>query len=132
MADTSEVRGGSPGTHLHTGESAGTRPGPRRILALVTAIVFTAGQAVVFALVPGGGTTSTKSFTDFYSSSGKRLAAFLFALVMVAGCLLLMWLFTEIRSRLIDSTLARLGHTFAIVGATLLIAGTCIVMGPTG
>lgn len=131
MADISEVRAGSPGTHLHPGESAGARPGPRRILALVTAIVFTAGLSV-FVQVPGGGTTPTKSFTDFYSSSGKRLAAFLFTLVMVAGCLLLMWLFTEIRSRLADSMPARLGHTFAIVGAALLLAGTCIVIGASG
>jgi hypothetical protein len=54
------------------------------------------------------------------------------AIVLVAGCLLTMWFFTELRSRLAASGPVQVAYVFAIAGAALLMAGAGIALGPTG
>jgi len=107
------------------------RQGRGKIAGTASGLVVAAGF-VWSANIPGGGTTSTSSILDYYHSSGKRATGIIGALLLVAGCLLIMWFFTELRSRLADTTRARVAHTFAITGAALIIAGAGITIGPTG
>jgi hypothetical protein len=61
------------------------RQGRGRIAGIASGLVLATGVAF-FAVVPGGGTTSTNSILDYYHSSGKRDTAIILALVLVAGC----------------------------------------------
>lgn len=134
MADMSEVRtraGNVPGAGesdlQHTSQARG------RIAAITTALVFTVGfGGFLQAGPPGGGTTPAKAVTDYYHSTGSVIMGAVLGLVQVAGCLLLLWFFAELRSRLADTMLTQVAHTFAIVGVTLVLAGTMIMLGPTG
>lgn len=104
-----------------------------RIAAILTAVVFAVGfTGFLMAGPPGGGTTTTKDVTDYYQSTGSVLTGALLGLVQVAGCLLLLWFFAELRSRLSDTMLAQVGHTIATVGVTLVVAGTMIMLAPSG
>lgn len=107
------------------------RQGRGRIAGITAGLVL-AGGSLFFSVVPGGGTTSTSSILDYYHSSGRRETAIILALVLVAGCLLTMWFFTELRARLAATTQARVAYGFAIAGAALIMAGAGIAMGPTG
>jgi hypothetical protein len=82
--------------------------------------------------VPGGGDVTDKQFTDFYSSSGKRLAALLSFFVLVIGCWLLVWLFAELRATLLPGVRADLGQWFGVAGAVMVIIGGGIFLGPAG
>lgn len=101
------------------------------IAGISSGVVFAVGY-LVGAIVPGGGDTSDKSITDFYDSSGKRAAAFILALVLVAGCFLMVWFFTELRNRLPEHGLTAVGHTIAMIGAGLVAAGGLIMLAPAG
>lgn len=104
----------------------------RLTVAGVTAgIVFAVGFVVVL-LIPGlGGTSSTKDFTDFYNSSGRRSAATLLAFVLLVGCWLMVWLFTEIRARLTSSLRSDLAVRLSVIGAAAVMIGTSVELGPT-
>jgi hypothetical protein len=84
-------------------------------------------------LVPGAGDTNKdKDFTSFYDSDGKMLVAFLMGIALVAGTLALVWFFNELRSRLADDTLSRVGYTAAGVGAGAAAIGGAMLLGPIG
>lgn len=103
-----------------------------RLSAVVSSVLFTIGYCVV-VLVPGGGdATGEQDFADFYGSDGKRLAAYLMGVALVAGALALLWFFNEVRSRLADDALSRVGHTAAVVGASAAAIGGWILLAPTG
>jgi hypothetical protein len=101
------------------------------IAGIFAGVIFAVGY-LVGAVVPGGGDTSDKSITDFYDSSGKRAWAFILALVLVAGCFLMVWFFTELRNRLPEHGLTTVGHTIAMLGAGLVAAGGLIMLAPAG
>jgi hypothetical protein len=104
-----------------------------RIAAVTAALVFTVGFAgFLFLGPPGGGTTAAKDVVDYYHSTGSVVTGMVFGYVQVAGCLLLIWFFNELRSRLADTMLTRVALTFAIVGSALIVAGTGIMLGPSG
>jgi hypothetical protein len=101
------------------------------IAGLTAGVVFAAGFTVLL-LVPGlGGTSTTKDFTDFYTSDRRRGAATLLGFVLMVGVWLMVWLFTELRARLDGSTLANLAHRFGIVGVAAVMIGTTVDLGPT-
>jgi hypothetical protein len=83
-------------------------------------------------MVPGlGGTSKTKDFSDFYNSSGRRGLATVLGVLLVIGCWLMVWLFSELRSRLVSSVRSGLALHLSVVGAAAVIVGTFIELGPT-
>jgi hypothetical protein len=103
----------------------------RAISGVVAGVVTLAGL-VGTTLVPGGGTTSAKSVLDYYDSSGKRASAVALGFVLIAGCLIMMWFFSELKARLADNRSTRVAHLFAVFGAAAIAVGNCILLGPTG
>ncbi len=107
------------------------RRGRLMIAGLLAGIVFAIGF-VMAVQVPGlGGTSTTKNFTDFYDSSSKRGTATLLGFVLVVGCWLMIWLFTELRSSLSGSTRSDLAFHLSVVGAAAVMIGAAIELGPT-
>ncbi len=101
------------------------------IAGVLAGIMFAAGF-VMTILVPGlGGTSKTKDFTDFYDSSGKRGAATVLGFILVVGCWLMIWLFTELRANLTGSTRADLAFHLSLVGAAAVMIGSAVDLGPT-
>jgi hypothetical protein len=134
MTSMSEITTGA-GTVRTAGASDLPRSGQvrGRIAAIAAALVFTVGfGGFLFLGPPGGGNTAAKDVADYYHSTGSVVTGAVFGFVQIAGCLLLMWFFTELRSRLADTMLTQVGYTFAIVGAALIMAGTLIFLGPSG
>lgn len=124
MSDTS--------TLTRTGIPDGvSRPGRASISGVLAGVVTAVGFASL-VLVPGGGTTTAKSVVDFYDSSGKRAWAYALGLVLIIGCMTMIWFFTQLKSRLGDTSLARVAHIFAVFGAGAIAVGTAIMLGPTG
>jgi len=102
-----------------------------RIAGVASGIVFAGGFMTVL-MVPGlGGTSTTSNFTDFYNSSGKRGAASLLGFVLAIGCWLMVWLFTELRTRLALSVRSDLAYRLSVIGATAVMIGAAIELGPT-
>ena len=107
------------------------RRGRLMIAGILAGVVFASGFVMVL-LVPGlGGTSTTKDFTDFYNSSGKRGAASVLGFVLVVGCWLMIWLFTELRARLASSVRSDLAFHLSVVGAAAVMIGAAIELGPT-
>ncbi len=134
MSQSSEVRAAGGAVPLVTAPASNRQSQVRgRVAAVATALVFTIGfGGSLFLGPPGGGTTSETAVTDYYRSTGNLVTGAIFGLITVAGCLLMMWFFTELSSRLADTMLTRVGHTIAIVGSALIIVGTEILLAPTG
>jgi hypothetical protein len=99
--------------------------------AVLAAIVFGVGYWVAI-LIPGAGSSTDKDFTDFYNSDGKMAIATVLFFVLVAGCLAMLWFFNELRARLPEGMLTRIGYAAAVVGVVAVPAGAAIMMGPTG
>lgn len=101
------------------------------IAGITAGVVFAVGFLSVL-LIPGlGGTSKTKNFTDFYNSSGRRGGATILAFVLLVGCWLMIWFFTELRTRVTPSVRSELAYRSSVVGAALVIAGAAIELGPT-
>lgn len=99
--------------------------------AVLAAIVFGVGYYVAI-LIPGAGDTSDKDFTDFYNSDGKMMTALVLFFVLVAGSLAMLWFFNELRARLPEGMLTRIGYAAAVVGVVAVPAGEGIILGPSG
>lgn len=100
------------------------------VAGVVAGIVFAVGFVAVI-LIPGlGGTSSTKDFDDFYNSSGRRGAATLLGFVLVVGCWLMVWFFTELRSRLRSSVRSDFAVRLSVIGAAAVIVGGAVELGP--
>src|SRR5690348_4925684 len=107
------------------------RQGRLMTAGLLAGIVFAVGF-VMAVQVPGlGGTSTTKDFTDFYNSSGKRGTATVLGFFLVIGCWLMIWLFTELRRSLSSSTRSDLAFHVSLVGAAAVMIGGAIELGPT-
>ncbi len=102
-----------------------------RVAAISAGVVFAAGFTCM-TLVPGGGNVTDRDFTDFYNSSGKRLTAYLLDFVLIVGCWLMIWLFTELRARLAASTRSEVAYRLAVGAAVMVMVGGAIDMGPAG
>jgi hypothetical protein len=94
--------------------------------------LFTIGYCMALVVPGGGDANKEKDFTEFYSSDNKRLIAFLMGIALVAGALALVWFFNEVRSRLADDTLSRVGYTAAVLGASAAAIGGAILLAPAG
>lgn len=97
------------------------------LAAIITGVGFVDGD-----VIPGVGPTPTKNFTDFYQSDSQQHLSVVLFLVLTIGCLLMLWFFTELRSRLGEGTLMRLGFAAAVVGVVALPIGAAVMGGPTG
>ena len=102
-----------------------------RLSALIAGVLFAAGYCIVI-LIPGGGDVSADDFTDFYGSDGKIFASFVLVLVLLAGCLALVWFFTELKTRLGDDMLTRVGYVVSMIGAGAVAVGGAILSAPGG
>jgi len=80
--------------------------------AVLAAVVFGVGY-VVPIMIPGAGNTIDKDFTNFYSSDQKMGTAVLLFFVLVAGSLIMLWFFNELRARLPEGMLSRVGYAAA-------------------
>ncbi|MCU1456594.1 MAG: hypothetical protein JWL73_686 [Actinomycetia bacterium] len=101
------------------------------IAGIVAGIVFAVGY-IAINLIPGlGGTSKTKDFTDFYNSDSKRVLATVLGLVLVVGCWLMVWLFTELRGRLAVSVRTDVAYRLSLVAAAVVTVGTAVELGPT-
>lgn len=98
---------------------------------VLAGLVFAAGLFSVF-LVPVGGTTTDADITAFFDSSGKRLAALLLYLALVAGSWLMAWFFTELRRALPPGGLAEYAERVAWLGAAAVVVGGAVALGPVG
>lgn len=101
------------------------------ISGLLAAAVFAVGYAVAIT-VPGAGDASAKGYTSFYTSDARMTVAGVLFAVLIAGCIGMIWFFTEWRSRLPDGLLTRVGYTAAVFGAVALPVGAAIMTGPAG
>jgi hypothetical protein len=99
--------------------------------AVLAPIVFGVGYYVAI-LIPGAGNTPDKDFADFYNSDGKIAMALVLFFVLVAGCLIMLWFFNELRARLPEGMLTRIGYSAAVVGVVAVPAGAAIMLGPAG
>ncbi|MGH2633678.1 MAG: hypothetical protein ACRDG3_09740, partial [Tepidiformaceae bacterium] len=99
--------------------------------AVVSAIVFAIGYAVA-VVIPGAGDTTTADYAKFYNSDSKMAVAMVLFFVLIGGCLLMLWFFNELRQRLPDTLLTRIGYTAAIIGVVALPIGAGILGGPGG
>ena len=99
--------------------------------AVLAAVVFGVGY-VVPIMIPGAGNTIDKDFTNFYSSDQKMGTAVLLFFVLVAGSLIMLWFFNELRARLPEGMLSRVGYAAAVVGVIAVPAGVAIMAGPLG
>jgi hypothetical protein len=106
-----------------------SKPRRSRFAGVSAGAVFLIGY-LLSAAVPSGGDTTTKTITDFYRSSSNRAVALATFFVLLAGSLLMVWFFTELRSRLPHSTLAAAGYSSAMIAAGLVTAGAAILMAP--
>ena len=112
-------------------EGTDMQRGRLMIAGILAGVVFGLGFVMVL-LIPGlGGTSTTKDFTDFYNSSGKRGAASVLGFVLVVGCWLMIWLFTELRARLASSVRSDLAFHLSVVGAAAVMIGGAVELGPT-
>lgn len=101
-----------------------------RIAGPTAGVVFGVGLASI-VMIPGlGGTSTTKAFTDFYGSDGRRGTATVLGFVLVVGCWLMVWAFGELRNRLGGSPRADLVSRLALLGAAAVVVGTAIDLGP--
>ncbi len=103
-----------------------------RLSAVIASVLFTIGYCVVIFVPGAGDTNKEKDFTDFYDSDGKMLVAFLLGIALVAGALALVWFFNEVRSRITDDALSRVGYTAAVIGASAAAIGGAILLAPIG
>jgi hypothetical protein len=103
-----------------------------RLSALVSSVLFTIGYCMVIVVPGAGDANKEKDFTDFYDSDAKMLVAFLMGIALVAGALALVWFVSEVRSRLADDTLSRVGYTGPVIGASAAAIGGAIMLAPTG
>ena len=101
------------------------------ISGVLAAIVFGAGYFVA-VVVPGAGDTTVHDYTSFYASDSRMTAASLLFVALIAGSLLMLWFFTELRAQLPDSLLVRIAYGAAIVGVIALPVGASILGGPAG
>ena len=97
--------------------------------AVVSAVLFTIGY-LVGALVPGGGDVTDEDFVDFYNSDSEITTALVLAYVLVAGCLALIWFFTELRTRLPDDVISRVAYASAVFGAASVAIGGVLLLAP--
>ncbi len=104
----------------------------RLTIAGVTAgLVFGAGLIAAIT-VPGlGGTSTTKSFNEYYGSSQHRGIGALLGFVLMIGTWLMIWMFTELRARLARSVRADMAHLLAVIGCAAAMIGVAIELGPT-
>jgi hypothetical protein len=99
-------------------------------VGVLAGVVFAVGLVVVI-MVPGlGGTSTTKNFTDFYNSKSQRGIASLLGFVLMIGCWLMVWLFTELRARLDWSVRSETAHRLSVVGASAVMIGAAVQLGP--
>jgi len=101
------------------------------IAGVAAGIVFAVGFVMVI-MVPGlGGTSTTKDFTDFYGSGGKRGAASLLGFVLVIGCWLMVWLFAELRASFTNSVRADVAYRLGVIAAAAVMIGAAVELAPT-
>ena len=78
------------------------------ISSILAAVLFIIGY-LIGAILPGGGEVEEADFTDFYEVDASFSTAFLLVLAMLAGSWALIWFVSEVRSRLPDQLLSRIG-----------------------
>lgn len=101
------------------------------ISAIVAAVLFAIGYSIV-AVIPGGGGATEEDFTNFYGGDPSFFNTFLLLLALLAGCLALVWFFSELRARLPEQVLSRTAYGASLVGAAALAIGGAILFGPAG
>lgn len=101
------------------------------ISGVLAALVFGAGYCVA-VVVPGAGDTTVHDYTSFYASDSRMTAASLLFVALIAGSLLMLWFFTELRAQLPDGLLVRIAYGAAVVGVVALPVGASILGGPAG
>jgi protein-S-isoprenylcysteine O-methyltransferase Ste14 len=100
------------------------------VAGILGGIFFAVGLLGGFA-TPGGAGTTNQDFLNFYNSSSKRLTALLSYFVLVIGCWLFLWLFSELLPRLsAHGVRADLGHRLGTAGIVLVMVGGGIYLGP--
>jgi hypothetical protein len=101
------------------------------VASVVSAVLFTAGYFIA-VIVPGGGEVAPEDFTQFYAEEGNQFLTLLFAFLLLAGALALVWFFNELRTRLPDGLLPRVGYGAAVIGLVGLAAGGAVMVAPMG
>ena len=101
------------------------------ISAIAAAVLFAIGYSIV-AVIPGGGGATEEDFTDFYGGDPSFFNTFVLLLALLAGCLALVWFFTELRVRLPDRAMTWTAYGAGMVGAGALAIGGAIMFGPAG
>lgn len=101
------------------------------VSGILAGLLYGAGLTATL-LIPGGGNTSAQDITDFYDSDSKRTIAYLLALVLIAGCVVAIWFFNELRARLSERMLTRVGYSVAVFGLVATAVGAGVLVGPTG
>jgi len=100
------------------------------IRALVEEVEFGAGFSAA-AVIPGAGSASATDLTRYYNSDSRMSLAQVLTIVLVVGCLAMIWFFNELNSRLEQGMLTRVAFSAALFGIVCSIAGLAIMVGPT-
>ena len=97
--------------------------------AVLAAIAFGIGFFdLVF--IPGAGDTTANDFTRFYDSDARKTFALVLLIVAAIGSLLMIWFLEELRTRLPDDVLARVGRGAAWIGIILVPVAAGIMGAP--
>jgi branched-subunit amino acid transport protein len=99
--------------------------------AVLAAILFGIGY-VLAVFIPGAGDTPNSDYTKFYNSDSKMTFAIVLSIVLLIGCMAMLWFFNELRERLPESVLTRLAYSAAILGFIGILAGAAVIGGPAG
>jgi hypothetical protein len=99
--------------------------------AVVAAALFTIGYFIAM-VVPGGGRVTPEEITSFYAEEGNQSLTLMLAIALAAGSLALVWFFNELRARLPETTLTRVGYAAAIIGLVGLASGGAVLLAPIG
>jgi hypothetical protein len=88
--------------------------------AVVAAALFTIGYFIAM-VVPGGGRVTPEEITSFYAEEGNQSLTLMLAIALAAGSLALVWFFNELRARLPETTLTRVGYAAATIDSADIV-----------
>ena len=101
-----------------------------RWIGALGAVVYGVGFALVSS-VPGGGDVDPSDFEKFYVTDDDTTLPIIGVFAVTIGAMALLWFFHTLRMTL-DTTDAGFGWAAGALGLAVVVAGACLLAGPSG